>query len=59
MTSSQEKAYDEGTDNEASELRALLRLMATTHAETLRRLEAVERKLDEALAALAASKGGL
>lgn len=42
-------AYDEGTVEEAAELRELLRLFADVHAETLRRLEASERKLDETL----------
>jgi len=48
-------AYDEGTAEEASELRTLLDLLATTHAETLRRLVATERKVDETLAVLAGS----
>ena len=42
-------AYDESADGDAAELRALLDVMATTHAETLRRLEATERKLDDTL----------
>jgi hypothetical protein len=40
---------------EAAELRMLLDVLATIHAETLRRFEAAERKLDETLAALARS----
>ena len=45
-------AYD---SDEASELRTLLDLLATTHAETVRRLDATERNLDETLADLADS----
>jgi hypothetical protein len=50
----QVKACDEG--DEAFELRTLLRLLATTHAETLRRLDATERKLGKTLAELAKSR---
>ena len=49
-------AYDEGVTDETSELRALLDLLTATHAETLRRLETTERKLDETLAFLAGSQ---
>lgn len=49
-------AYDEGAGDEASELRTLLDVFATTRRETLQRLEAAERKLDETLAALAGSE---
>ena len=45
-------AYD---SDEASQLRTLLDLLATTHAETVRRLDATERNLDETLADLADS----
>jgi hypothetical protein len=48
------EAYDESAQNEAEELRALLALLATTHAETLRQLDHAERKLDDTLAHLAA-----
>jgi hypothetical protein len=49
-------AYEEGTETEAQELRTLLSLLSTTHAETLRRLDAAERKLDETLASLVRSE---
>ena len=43
-------AYDEGgTAAEEAELRGLPRLFTEVHGETLRRLEASERKLDETL----------
>ena len=45
-------AYDERAADEAAELRTLLDQFSHTHAETLRRLDATERKLDETLAAL-------
>ena len=46
------EAYDEKAAEEATELRELLGALATTHAETLRRLDATERKLDSTLAYL-------
>lgn len=45
-------AYAEAGDEEASELPVLLKMMASTHAETLRRLESAQRKLDDTLARL-------
>lgn len=49
------EAYDEDSEAEATELRALLSVLATTHDETLRRLDQTERKLDETLAYLAST----
>lgn len=46
------EAYDEGAAGEATELRDLLDVLAGVHAETLRRLDATERKLDDTLAYL-------
>ena len=46
------EAYDEGAADEAKELRDLLGVLAGVHAETLRRLDATERKLDDTLAYL-------
>ncbi len=46
------EAYDEKAADEAAELRELLGVLAGVHAETLRRLEATERKLDDTLAYL-------
>ena len=48
-------AYDEGSVAEAAELRTLLDMLAGVHADTLGRLEATERKLDDTLAYLQAS----
>ncbi len=45
-------AYDEEAVGEAQELRTVLDQFSRTHAETLRRLDATERKLDATLAAL-------
>jgi len=45
-------AYNTNSEPEAAELRALLDVLGATHAETLRRLEATERKLDDTLGAL-------
>lgn len=45
-------AYDIDSAAEEAELRALLDRFAVTHEETLRRLDATERKLDETLASL-------
>ena len=42
-------AYDEQAAAEAAELRALLGVLAGVHTETLRRLEASERRLDDTL----------
>ena len=50
-------AYDEDEAAEASELRELLRVFAGVHSETLRKLEATERKLGDTLAYL--QRGGL
>jgi hypothetical protein len=47
------EAYDEQAQAEAEELKALLRVLAATHAETLRQLERAERKLDATLSDLA------
>jgi hypothetical protein len=44
------EAYD--SDTETAELRTLLDAFAISHAETLRRLDDSERKLDDTLAAL-------
>lgn len=46
------EAYDEKAAGEAAELRDLLGLLANVHAETMRRLDATERKLDSTLAYL-------
>ncbi len=46
------EAYDEEAADEAAELREWLGVLAGVHAETLRRLEATERKLDDTLAYL-------
>jgi hypothetical protein len=46
-------AHDEPIQAEAAELKRLLSLLATTHAETLRQVDQTERKLDDALAYLA------
>jgi len=46
------EAYDEGAADEATELRELLDVLAGVHAQTLRRLDATERKLDDTLAYL-------
>lgn len=45
-------AYDDRAAGEAEELREVLQQFSRTHAETLRKLDATERKLDETLAAL-------
>lgn len=45
-------AYHVDAGTEATELRALLDVLGATHAETLRRLESTERKLDDTLGAL-------
>lgn len=45
-------AYDADADAEASELRGLLKTFAGVHAQTLLKLEATERKLDDTLAYL-------
>jgi hypothetical protein len=45
-------AYDDLALTEAEELRTVLDQFSRTHAETLQRLDATERKLDETLAAL-------
>lgn len=45
-------AYDVDSAAEAEELRALLDQFTVTRAETLRRLDATERKLDKTLASL-------
>lgn len=45
-------AYDANDAAEAAELRVLLDQFSRTHAETVRRLDATERKLDETLASL-------
>ena len=45
-------AYDDRTLTEAEELRTVLDQFSRTHAETLQRLDATERKLDETLTAL-------
>lgn len=47
------EAYDVETQAEAEELQALLRVLAATHAETLRQLVRAERKLDDTLSELA------
>ena len=46
------EAYDEGAAEEAAELRNLLGVLAVQRAETLRKLEATERKLEDTLAYL-------
>jgi len=38
------EAYDADTESDAAELRALLSVLATTHDETLRRLDQTERR---------------
>ena len=45
-------AYDEAAADEAAELRDLLHVLRDVHTETLRRLDATERKLDDTLAYL-------
>lgn len=50
------EAYDEQAETDAAELRALLSALATTHDETLRRLDQTERKLDATLAYLASTR---
>lgn len=45
-------AYDEAAGEEVAELRVLLEVMANTHAQTLRRLESAQHKLDDTLARL-------
>ncbi len=50
-------AYDEGAVSEAAELRDLLDVLRGVHAETLRRLDATERKLDDTLAYLQGPPG--
>ncbi|HEX5328414.1 MAG TPA: hypothetical protein VFW75_17295 [Acetobacteraceae bacterium] len=45
-------AYDKAAGEEAGELRGLLEVMANTHAETLRRLESAQHKLDDTIARL-------
>lgn len=50
------EAYDEDAETDAAELRTLLSVLATTHDETLRRLDLTERKLDETLAYLAGTR---
>ncbi len=45
-------AYDENAVGEAAELRELLGMLATLRTETLRQLDATERKLDSTLAYL-------
>jgi signal transduction histidine kinase len=47
------EAYDEQAESEAEELRALLKVLASTHEETLRQLDRTEQKLDATLAHLA------
>lgn len=42
-------AYDERAAGEAAELRDMLGVLAGVHAETLHRLDATERKLDDTL----------
>ncbi len=51
------EAYDEQDQAEAVELKGLLSLLATTHAETLRQLDLAERKLDDTLTYLASAPG--
>ncbi len=46
------EAYDEQAVQEAAELRELIDVLAHTHTETLRRLDATERKLEDTLARL-------
>ena len=47
------QACDERAASEAQALKGLLSLLASTHQETLQRLDQAERKLDETLAYLA------
>ena len=51
------EAYDEKAAEEAAELRGLLGVLASVHAETLRRLDATECKLDNTLAYLQGQPG--
>jgi hypothetical protein len=50
-------SYDEGTEAEKAELAALLPLLWSTHAETIRRLDQAEQKVEATLAVLAAAAG--
>ena len=51
------EAYDAEAAGEAAELRGLLDMLVGVHAETLRRLDATERKLDDTLAYLQGQPG--
>ena len=49
-------AYNAETARDEAELAALLPLLRATHVETLRRLDATERRVDETLALLEAAR---
>jgi hypothetical protein len=49
-------AYDAETARDEAELATLLPLLRSTHAETLRRLDEAERRVDETLAFLDAAR---